>query len=285
MPRVSRLGLLSLVMLAACAAKEVKQAPRARRVHHELLVLDTHLDTPAAFGSGWDVTAAHRVADDLSQVDLPRMKRGGLDGGFWAVYTPQGPRTPEGYAKARDAALMTAVRIRELTAMHPEFVLALASDDAERIAAQRKRVVYLSIENSYPLTHDLSLLKTFYDLGVRMVGPVHSTNNDFADSSTDAPEWHGLSERGRALVSEANRLGVVLDGSHASDAVLDQLIELSRTPVILSHSGCKAVYDHPRNVDDARLRKLAASGGVIQINSLGDYLTATPDDPERKAAL
>ncbi|MET0285947.1 MAG: dipeptidase [Polyangiales bacterium] len=273
-----------LLLLTACAAKE-GAAPNPRRVHEKLLTLDTHLDTPAAFASGWDIMAAHRWADDLSQVDYPRLKKGGLDGGFWAIYTSQGPRTPEGNAKARDAALLAAVRIRELTAVHPEFVLALRADDAAAIAAQGKRVVFLSIENSYPLTSDLSLLHTFHELGVRMVGPVHTTNNDFADSSTDVAEWHGLSERGRELVREANRLGIVLDASHASDDVLDQLLTLSKTPIVLSHSGCKAVHDHPRNVDDQRLRTLAAKGGVIQINSLSDYLIATPDDPARKSAL
>jgi membrane dipeptidase len=276
-------GIACLLLWCGCAAKE--PAPNARRVHEKLLTLDTHLDTPATFASDWDIMAQHRYAADLSQVDLPRMKKGGLDGGFWAVYTPQGPRSSEGNAKARDAALLTAVRIRELTALHPEFVLALQADDAAKIAAQKKRVVFLSIENSYPLTSDLSLLRTFYELGVRMVGPVHTTNNDFADSSTDQPEWHGLSDRGRELVREANRLGVVLDASHASDQALDQLLALSKTPIILSHSGCKAIFDHPRNVDDERLRQLAASGGVIQINSLSDYLIAAPDDPQRKAAL
>lgn len=275
---------LSMLMLG-CSGADGPSKPSPRRVHERLLTLDTHLDTPAAFGGSWDIMARHHWAEDLSQVDYPRMRIGGLDGGFWAVYTPQGPRTPEGNARARDAALLTAVRIRELTAGHPEFALAFSADDAAKIAAEQRRVVYLSIENSYPLTSDLSLLGTFYQLGVRMVGPVHSSNNDFADSSTDAPEWHGLSERGRELVREANRLGMVLDASHASDDALDQMLALSRTPIILSHSGCKAVFDHPRNVDDARLRALAAAGGVIQINSLSDYLIATPDDPARKAAL
>jgi membrane dipeptidase len=147
--------------------------------------------------------------------------------------------------------------------------------------------VFQSIENSYPLGLDITLLHTFYKLGVRMVGPVHFQNNQFADSSTDpkGKTWNGLSPLGRQLVAEANQLGMILDASHASDDVLDQMIALSATPIILSHSGCKAVFDHPRNVDDARLQKLAAAGGVIQVNSLSDYLIATPKIPERNAAL
>jgi membrane dipeptidase len=103
---------------------------------------------------------------------------------------------------------------------------------------------------------------------------VHFKNNQFADSATDAPRWHGLSPLGRQWVAEANRLGVVIDASHASDETFDQLVALSKTPIVLSHSGCRAVFDHPRNLDDERIKKLAASGGVIQINSV--YLKPSP---------
>ncbi len=216
------------------------------------------------------------------------MIEGGLDGGFWAIYTPQGPRTPRGDRDARDFALLRAVQIRDMVAGNAKyFELALRADDAARIALQHKRVVFMSMENAYPVEADLSLLETFYKLGVRLTGLVHFTNNDLADSATDpkGPEWHGLSEKGRALVAEANRLGIVLDASHASDDVLDQLIATSKTPILLSHSGVKAVFDHPRNIDDRRLRALAASGGVIQINFMSEYLIATPKVAEREAAL
>jgi membrane dipeptidase len=257
-------------------------------VHEQLLTLDTHLDTPANFAPDWDIMQRHAYAEELSQVDFPRMKEGGLDGGFWAIYTPQGPRTPEGHRNARGAALRTAVAIHEMVARnHDNFELALRADDAAAIALRGKRVVYLSIENSYPVEQDLSLLQDFYALGVRMLGPVHFMNNDLGDSSTDpkGKEWNGLSPLGKQLVAEANRLGIVLDASHASDDVLDQLLALSKTPIVLTHSGCKAVFDHPRNVDDERLRKLAAAGGVIQINSMSEYLIASPPNPERKAAF
>jgi membrane dipeptidase len=272
----------------APAAPSVPAPAPQPTLHEQLLTLDTHLDTPANFAPDWDIMQRHEYAADLSQVDYPRMVGGGLDGGFWAIYTPQGPRTPEGHAHARSAALQAAVRIHEMVARnHDRFEIALRADDAPAIAARKKRAVYLSIENSYPLGHDLGLLSDFYALGVRMVGPVHFANNDLADSSTDpkGKEWNGLSPLGRELVAAANRLGMVLDASHASDDVFDQMLALSKTPIILSHSGCKAVFDHPRNVDDARLRKLAAAGGVIQINSLSDYLIASPPNPERKAAL
>jgi membrane dipeptidase len=290
------LELLTLVCLARPALAEAPAknqdqpiSSAARALHEQLLTLDTHLDTPANLALiGWNIQDLHERSRDGSQVDLPRLAEGALDGGFWAIYTAQGPRTQAGDRAARDFAIARAVSIREMVAANANsFELALKADDAAAIAARHKHVVFLSIENGYPVEADLSLLETFYKLGVRLAGLAHFSNNDLADSSTDpkGPEWHGLSEKGRAFVREANRLGIVLDGSHSSDEVLDQLIALSKTPVLLSHSGVKAVFNHPRNVDDRRLRALAASGGVIQINFMSDYLIATPKIAEREAAL
>ncbi|WP_085340223.1 dipeptidase [Aquidulcibacter paucihalophilus] len=280
---------LSLGMLAfgPALAKTMPSERAARALHERILTLDTHLDTPAVVARpGFDILKHNDWKTAFAQVDVPRMKAGGLDGGFWVIYTAQGPRTPEGLNAARDAGLMRAVVIREMLARSPKvFGLALKADDAAKIAAEGKRVVFMSIENSYPLAKDVSLLETFYKLGVRMVGPVHFATNDWADSSTDKAEWGGLSPLGKQLVAEANRLGMILDQSHASDQVLDQMLELSSAPIIASHSGCKAIYDHPRNLDDDRLKALAAKGGVIQMNAFGAYLKPLPQSPERRAAL
>lgn len=280
------LATTAALTLVASAAQAADPAA-ARKLHEGLLTLDTHLDTPAHFGRpGWDILDRHSVDKDGSQIDYPRMVEGGLDGGFFAIFTNQGPRTPEATRAARDAAIIRGVEIREMIAKHGDkFALALKADDAERIAAQGKRVVFVSVENSYPMDGDVTLLSTFYALGVRISGLAHFKNNGMADSSTDTPEWHGLSPLGKQFVAEANRLGVILDGSHSSDEVLDQLIALSKTPVILTHSGCKAVFDHPRNIDDARLKALAQSGGVIQVDAYSSYLIETPKNAERDAAM
>ena len=272
------------------AASDMPPVPaEALALHQRLLTLDTHLDTAMHLARPrWSVLDRHSPSTDPSQVDLPRMAEGGLDGGFWAIFVSQGARTPEATARARDQALRITVRLREMVARHGDrFELALTADDAARIAAGGRSIVYLSIENGYPLGQDPTLLRTFYDLGVRLFGPVHFANNDLADSATDpkGPEWGGLSPLGRQFVAEANRLGIVLDASHASDAVLDQMLELSQAPILLSHSGFKAVYDHPRNIDDDRLRRLAAAGGVISMNSLPAYLQRVDVPPERSAAL
>lgn len=278
---------LLLVVLLAAAPATLAQTPASRAVHDELVVLDSHFDTPAKLAlQGWSILDRHEVRLDGSQVDYPRMVEGGVDGGVFAVFTAQGPRTPEGREAARDAALQRIVDIREMVARHDQrFELALTAEQAEAVANTPERFVMISLENGYPLGRDLSLMRTFYDLGARMMGLVHTTNNELADSATDRPEWGGLSPLGRQFIAEANRLGVIIDASHASDAATEQMIELSRAPIILSHTGAKAVFDHPRNIGDDLMRRLAAKGGVIQINAFSSYMVPTPDIPERRAAL
>jgi membrane dipeptidase len=278
----------ALLLPGPLAAQAVPKA--AARLHQRLITLDTHLDTPASLDlPGWSIEEGHDVHKDYTQVDLPRMKKGGLDGGFWAIYTAQGPLTAEGYRKARDFAVMRGVSIREMVAADPaNFTLALAAKDAAPIAASGRRIVYMSIENAYPLGEDVSLIDLFYDMGVRVSGFAHFAHNQFADSSTDPskkPKWGGLSPLGKDLLRAMNRLGIVPDASHSSDQALDDLLALSTTPVLLTHSGCKAVYDHPRNIDDDHLRALAAKGGVIQMNAYGSYLRAMKPNPERQKAM
>ena len=280
----------ALTALLAGPASAQAVPKKVQQLHQKLLTLDSHLDTPASLDlPGWSIDEEHGVHLDYTQVDLPRMKKGGLDGGFWAIYTSQGPLTVEGFHKARDFAILRGVSIRQMVAADPaNFALALEAKDAAPIAAAGKRVVYMSIENAYPLGEDVSLLQTFYDMGVRVAGFAHFAHNQFADSSTDPskkPRYGGLSPLGKELLKEMNRLGVVPDASHSSDQVLDDLLALSTTPVLLTHSGCKAIYDHPRNIDDDHLKALAAKGGVIQMNAYGSYLKASKPNPERQKAM
>jgi len=287
--------MLVLAALTACSpkapapAESVPEPESAAQLHERLLVLDSHLDTPANLSKpGFDIMADNPSVLGSVQVDLPKMTRGGLDGGFWVIFMPQGPLDEASFEAARTAALTRSDEILTMVSDHPEsFELAYTSEDAARIAATGKRIVYQSIENSYPIGTDLSLVKTFYDRGVRFIGPVHFRDNQFADSATDlsASDFGGLSPLGEDLVREANRLGMVLDGSHAADSTVDDMIALSTTPLILTHTGVKAVYDHPRNISDDLLRKIADDGGVIQINAYGGYLEALSPTPERQAAL
>ncbi len=280
-PLLLALPLALALPASAQTGSDVSAADRD--LHERLIVIDTHLDIPARFDSGqWDFGERHRYEWDLTQVDLPRMVEGGLDGGFFVIYTPQGELTPEGLAQTRDAALVRAAAIHRVIGENRDRIgLALTADDVERLLAAGKRFAFLSVENSGPIGYDLSLLTTLHRLCVRMAGPVHSRTNQLADSATGEARWNGLSPLGRQWVAEMNRLGMVIDGSHSSDAAFDQMLALSRVPIVLSHSGPKAIFDHRRNLDDGRMRALARTGGVMFLNSV--YLVQHDNSPERDA--
>ncbi|WP_373489388.1 dipeptidase [Blastomonas sp.] len=273
---------IALVLAALAGPVQAQNAvtPEARALHESILTLDTHLDTPANFDrAGWTITDRHDVTRDTTQVDLPRMIEGGLDGGFWVIYTAQGPTDVAGNARALAHALKRLHQIHAFVADNPEhFEMALTAADAPRIAASGKRVVYLSMENSSPLGSDIANLWAFRQLGLRMASPVHNGSNLLADSTNGEAIHGGLSDLGKAWVRESNRLGIVIDASHASDKAFDDMLGLSRAPLILSHSGPKALFDHPRNLDDGRLKALAAKGGVIQMNTL--FLSPSIPRPE-----
>ncbi|MEL7545612.1 MAG: dipeptidase [Pseudomonadota bacterium] len=290
------LSAAALLMLAACnpqddgAGSTITPQSEAQEVdlHQSFLIMDSHLDTPAYFHRGtYDFSKRGSFEEDGTHVDLPRMLEGGLDGGFWVIYTPQGQLDEASYIAARTSALLRQMAIRELAAKYSDSVeLAFTADDAVRINDAGKIIVFQSMENAYPLGEDVSMLETFYVGGLRMVSPAHFRNNQFSDSATDVNEdFDGLSPLGEELVREANRLGLILDGSHASDDTVYDMMALSETPIILSHSGPAAVFDHPRNVPDELLIALAEDGGVIQINALGAYLEQLTPSPERQAAL
>jgi len=283
------------IALAACS----QQVPPANEIesdsldvealHHRLLVMDSHLDTPANFSNpDYDILADNPTRMGQVQVDLPKMQRGGLDGGFWVIYTPQGPLDEASYEAARMAALKRSDDILSMVSDHSvEFELATSADDAQRIVKSGKKVVYQSIENSYPLGTDLGMVEEFYNRGVRLIGPVHFMDNQFADSATDlsGSDLGGLTPLGEELVREANRLGMMIDASHAADSALEAIMEISSTPVVLSHTGVSSLYDHPRNISDELLKKVAEDGGVIQINALGAYIEDLEPPAERVAAL
>jgi membrane dipeptidase len=257
------------------------QVQGARALHERLFTLDTHSDTPTAsfLKPGWDFGARHDYATERSQIDLPRLREGGMDAMVFAVYVGQMGRSPAALAVAHERALRCFERTHEVLRQHAaECALALTAEDAMRLKREGRRAIFLSIENAYSLGRDPANVAKFHALGVRMLGLTHMLNNDVADSSTDprGPEWRGLSGLGREIVAECNRLGIVLDASHASDDTLRDLLALSRAPVVLSHSGPRSACDHPRNVGDELLRGLAAQGGVIHINALPVSLR---DDP------
>ncbi|MBI1685571.1 dipeptidase [Caulobacter hibisci] len=276
-------GLLALGCAGASHAADID----AKAVHARALVLDSHVDVPQDLGVG-----AHEAATDGDgQVDLPKLERGGVDAAVLAVFVLQGPRTPEGYAKARKDADAKLAAIRGVAEHHPDrAVLALKAADVETAAKAGKRAIIVGFLNAYPFGEDLAPIDAYYAAGVRSFGFVHAGNNAFADSSRPSGgtkvEWGGLSPLGKQAVTKLNGLGVIIDVSQLTPDGVKQVLALSRAPVVASHSGVQGVVDSPRNLSDAELDAIAAKGGVVQIVAFGPYLVKPgPDFQPKVAAL
>jgi membrane dipeptidase len=261
----------------------------AARVHSIARPLDAHTDVPLLLDRpGFDFTKRRQPDSPLSQVDLPRMFDGGVAGIFFAVFTDQGPLTPEGRDYAFALAQRIFARIGALLAANPASI-ALARDPADfhAITASGRTAVFLGVENGWPVGTDLSRLAPLHALGTRYLGLCHLEHNDLCDSSTGrgAPPHGGLSALGRDAVRECNRLGILVDVSHASDDAARQAAALSRAPIIASHSNCKTVYDHPRNLPDDVIRLIADRGGVIHATLCNPYVAPLPQDHPFVAAM
>lgn len=272
--------LMALFLLTGCASEEEKVSRKADKMHLNMLTVDTHCDTPMRLArSGFDLGSNN----EKGCVDFPRMKEGGLDVEFFAIFIAQGPRDPETFELQHLATLAIFDSIHRNVARYPEMAgLALTPEDAYKLKADGKSVVFIGIENGYAIGNDLSRIKEYYDLGARYITLCHSANNDISDSSTDplGPEHSGLSAFGEEVVKEMNRLGMIIDVSHMSDEAFYDVLLSSKAPVIASHSSCRALCENPRNLNDDMLLALKKNGGVIQICLLSEYLKQPEPDPE-----
>ncbi len=297
---LTALAAIAALGLSACASLTAPMAPlsqqdlaalsleeRARVIHDEVMALDTHIDIALDFATQTNDIGGFTK----NQADLPKMRIGGLDAGFFIVYTPQGPLTEEGYKDAKSIAMTRMAGIERMVAGYPEEIgLARTADEAEAIHASGRLVALVGMENPYPLGPSLDDLPMWVERGVRYVSLTHWGHNQFGDSSNftaarGEPEGPngGLTDLGRELVPALNRAGVMVDVSHAAKSSMLQAVALSTAPVIASHSGAKGVADNARNLDDEQLRVLADNGGVAQMVALGSYVRAPT--PERIVAV
>jgi membrane dipeptidase len=270
-------------LVARQAQPDAALLAKAKAIHAKALTIDTHVDIS---GANYATPALDPGGPTDLKCDLPKMKAGGLDAVFLAAFVAQrADLTAPGYKMAYDQTIAKFDAIDRLTKMHPELCeLGRTPADVERIAKTGKRVILVGVENGYPAGDDLASLKTFYDRGARYMTLVHTTHNQLADSSgPKEPKHNGLSELGKKVVLEMNRLGMMVDLSHASAKSFWDAIAVSKAPVIESHSACTAVSPSDRNLDDDQLKALAKNGGVIQIVALAEYLKASP--PERTQAI
>lgn len=261
--------------------------PNAAAVHADTLTLDSHVDIPLRFA-----TDAHDPLDVEAQVNLTRMRRGGLDAAFFIVYVGQAERTTANTARAKADAMTKFTAIRRMTdEMYSDRIgLAESPDELERIVESGRLAAAIGVENGFAIGDDLSLLNQYHALGARYMTLVHNGHNAIADSAQPRPELGdaeaehaGLSEFGGRVVARMNELGMLVDISHASKAAALDAIRASRAPVIASHSSVNALTDHARNLDDETLRALAENGGVVQIVAFDPYLVSQP--PERAEAM
>ena len=259
----------------------------AEEIHNEIFSVDSHTDTPLNFTyKGFDFTKDNSESYTRSCVDIPRMRTGRLDGVFLAAFVGQGKRNLEGNKRAFNRVDRIIDSVNSITKRHPSLCgLALNPSDAYRIKKENKIAVFIGIENGYALANDIKNVKYFYDKGARYITLCHTSNNDVCTSSTDVTQGLGLSDFGKQVVREMNRLGMMVDVSHISDRSFYDVLSLTKAPVIASHSCSRAICDNPRNLTDDMLKALAKNGGVIQMCILSDYVKAAAPNPERDKAL
>ncbi len=276
--------LFFAIVLQACSLdpdfKSVEE--KAAYIHNKVFTVDSHTDTPMRFNDDSFDFGKDNSQTGRSKVDIPRMEKGGLDGVFLAAFIGQGPRNPEAHLKAKERVDNIIESIYRVAGENNETAgIALNSKQAYALEADGKRALFIGIENGYPLGNDISFVKEYQEKGVRYITLCHSRNNDICDSSTDTTQYHGLSKFGEEVVKEMNRTGIMIDLSHASDETFYDVIELSKAPIIASHSCARALCDNPRNLRDDMLKKLAENGGVIQMCILSSYVKKPEPQPQR----
>jgi microsomal dipeptidase-like Zn-dependent dipeptidase len=246
-----------------------------------LITIDTHIDINV---DNFTDSLNYTMNTD-TQFNLPNMIKGGLDVAWLVVYTAQGELNEEGYEAAYENAISKFDAIDRLVNVYaPDQVeLALTSDDVRKIVAKGKKVIMIGVENAYSLGLDTSNVKKFWERGARYVSLSHNGHSQFTDSNTgefDGTALHnGLSDLGKEVVELLNYYGIMIDISHPSKEGIRQMAELSKAPIIASHSSARALRDHPRNVDDEQLNWIKENGGVIQTTALGFFLTDREDPP------
>ena len=265
------------LMLVAVSAQSVSE--KSKRLQSSSIVVDTHDDTTQRLlDPQFDLAVRHSDGN----IDIPRMREGGLTAIFFSIWIPGKIMGPEAVQKA----LKQIDAVRETVRRHPkELLLATTAEDVRSAKEQNKIGALLGVEGGHMMGDDLAVLRTFAALGVRYMTLTHMENNEWADSSTAKPEHNGLTDFGKEVVREMNRLGIIVDISHVSDKTFYDVLATTKAPVFASHSSCRALCSAARNMTDEMIHDLAKNGGVIQINyhvgflsqEFRDYEAAHPD--------
>jgi len=267
MRKILACAALLLAVLALPALVSTQSAPgdavsaRAKQIHDRAIVIDTHDDTTQRllFDKTFDIA----VRQKNGNIDIPRMREGGLDGLFFSIWVPSDVTG----APAVKTATALIESVHKAVKAHPnDLVLATTAADVRRAAAEHKIAALMGMEGGHMINDDLGQLRKYAADGVRYLTLTHFKNNNWADSSTDKAQHNGLTPFGKDVVRELNKLGMMVDISHVADKTFYDALEVSKAPVIASHSSCRAIANHPRNMTDDMLRALARNGGVVMIN-------------------
>lgn len=281
----SRLVLLSLLVLAAASAfaqtaSSVGVSPRAQAVHDSALIVDTHADTPQRFlDEHFDI--GNTDPKDIGHLSLDKARAGNLGAEFFSIWVE--PTTNEGHFARHTLDLIDSVYGQ--AARHPDrMMMAYSVEDIERAHKQKKLAALMGIEGGHSIENDIHLLRDYYRLGVRYMTLSWSNTNEWADSSGDIDDpkiqhHNGLTDFGKQVVLEMNRMGMMVDISHVADKTFWDAIATTKAPVIASHSSARALTNHPRNMTDDMLRAVAKNGGAVQVNFFSGFV----DEDSRKA--
>lgn len=271
---------------------------KAQKIHLKTTTLDTHDDINVK-----NFTDSINYSQDTdTQVNLPKMESGALDVAWFIVYTGQGDLNEEGYKKAADNAQAKFDAIHRLVKEYApnKIGLATSSKDVDSLNRLGKKVAMIGVENAYPLGEDLNEVKRYFDQGARYMSLAHNGHNQFSDSNTgefdNTAKHNGISELGKKVIDSMNYYGIMVDISHPSKEAIRQTIARSKAPIIASHSGARALSDHPRNLDDEQLQWVKESGGVVQAVALANFVNKekhtqyraaikTLEDPSDESAL
>jgi membrane dipeptidase len=265
-----------LVCLAAAAVPADEISPRARNLHFSSIVLDTHDDTTERlFSKDFDLGTRNREG----HVDIPRMREGGMNAIFFSIWIDGRITGPPAVEKALDQIDAVHENVKRLSR---DMLFARTAADIRRSHKEGKIAALMGVEGGHMIGNDIRMVRIFADLGVRYMTLSHFYNNEWADSSTDKPAHNGLTDFGKDVVREMNRQGMLVDVSHVGDKTFYDALAVSRAPLIASHSSCRALCNHPRNMTDDMIKALAAKGGVIQINYERSFIDQSYKDAYEK---
>lgn len=254
--------------------KKASTYRHAKELHRKIISIDTHTDSPLDFKGTYSIGNRGQY-----QVDIPKMREGYLDAQYLACWVRQGELTPSGRLKAKNRIddLIESI-YQQVERNYESCGIARTTHDIYKLKSEGKKAFLIGIENGYALGKDLNLIEEYFKKGVTYITLCHSINNDICDSSSDksGPKWNGLSPFGKKVIAEMNRLGILIDLSHASDATFWDVMNLSEVPVFASHSSSRAIYNCDRNLSDEQLRAIAETGGVAQACLVDEFLTSNP---------